>query len=62
LDPRHADTENNLGAMLASEGRFDEAISHLETALQLNPNHVDARNNLAAAIAAKKQAAQPRAK
>jgi tetratricopeptide (TPR) repeat protein len=38
---------NNLGAVLADEGRVGEALSHYSRALQLNASHPEIHNNLA---------------
>ena len=41
---------NNLGTVLESEGRVDEAIGHYEEAIRLKPDHAEAHNNLGNAI------------
>ena len=41
---------NNIGSALYDQGRFEEAIPHLETALRLKPHYVDAHNNLGLAL------------
>ena len=41
---------NNLGNILASQGKLDEAIDHLNQAVQLKPNNVDALYNLGRAL------------
>ena len=41
---------NNLGNVLLTEGRFDEAIDRFRTSLRLWPTHVEALNNLANAL------------
>jgi tetratricopeptide (TPR) repeat protein/mono/diheme cytochrome c family protein len=41
--------EFNLGAVLQSEGKLDEAVSHLIQALRVRPNDATAHNNLGAA-------------
>ena len=38
--------QNNLGSALYDQGRFEEAIPHLQEALRLKPQYVDAHNNL----------------
>jgi len=43
---------NNLGVILATTGRADEAIRHLQQAVQLKPDYLDAHNNLGNALAA----------
>jgi Flp pilus assembly protein TadD/mono/diheme cytochrome c family protein len=42
----------NLGALLQSEGRLDDALAHLRTAVEARPDHPAARNNLATALMA----------
>ena len=42
----------NLGALLQSEARLDEAIAHLRAAVASRPDHPGARNNLATALLA----------
>jgi protein O-mannosyl-transferase len=37
---------NNLGTVLESEGRIDEALSRYEEAVRLKPDHAEAHNNL----------------
>ena len=37
---------NNLGNILARQGRFKEASYHLSAAVRLNPNHATSQNNL----------------
>jgi Flp pilus assembly protein TadD len=46
LKPDYADAHINLGSALLQAGRLDEAISHLQKALQLNPGYAKAHNNL----------------
>jgi hypothetical protein len=41
--------QNTLGALLGSEGRFDEAITHLLKAIRLNPVYADPYFNLGVA-------------
>jgi protein O-mannosyl-transferase len=41
---------NNLGSALYDQGRFEEAIPHLQEALRLKPQYVDAHNNLGLAF------------
>ena len=40
----------NLAALCAMQGRLDELVELLKTALQLNPNYPDAHNNLGIAL------------
>jgi stress-induced-phosphoprotein 1 len=46
LQPDDANVEANLGAALAELGRFPEAKSHFERALQIDPNQALAKENL----------------
>ena len=38
LDPGHAETNGELGAVLVAEGRIEEAIPHLELAIRTKPD------------------------
>jgi Flp pilus assembly protein TadD len=49
LDPSDAEARNDLGFMLALQGRFEEAIAQYEEALRLRPDLELARRNLAEA-------------
>jgi len=42
----------NLGALLQSAGRLEEAIGHLQAAVSAQPDHSAARNNLGTALVA----------
>ncbi len=42
---------NNLGIVLADQGRLDEAIAHFSEALRIEPDYADAHNNLGVALA-----------
>jgi tetratricopeptide (TPR) repeat protein len=42
--------QNNLGNVLASGGRFDEAVSHYNEALRIKPDYATAHYNLAQAL------------
>ncbi|MCG3149058.1 MAG: hypothetical protein PCFJNLEI_02515 [Verrucomicrobiae bacterium] len=46
LNPRFADAQERLGAILLMRGNTGEARVHLERALELKPTLVDARRNL----------------
>lgn len=46
---------DNLGVLLAHEGRGDEAIAHYEAAARLNPNYPETFNNLGNAWANRKR-------
>lgn len=41
--------QNTLGALLGTEGRFDEAIPHLEKSIRMNPTYADPYFNLGVA-------------
>lgn len=42
----------NLGSLLQSDGRLDQAIAHLRAAVAVRPDHPAARNNLGTALLA----------
>jgi tetratricopeptide (TPR) repeat protein len=42
---------NNLGIVLADQGKLDEAIAHFSEALRIEPDYADAHNNLGVALA-----------
>jgi len=44
--PNDANAEANLGSALAELGKFAEAKSHFERALQIDPHHSLAKENL----------------
>ena len=46
LNPKNPLAHNNLGATLAKQGRIDDAIEHLNKALQWDSTNVDAHRNL----------------
>jgi tetratricopeptide (TPR) repeat protein len=50
-----ADAHNNLGNALASQGQLDQAIVHLEKALEIDPGLAKAHNNLGNALASRGQ-------
>jgi tetratricopeptide (TPR) repeat protein len=50
LKPAYAKAHNNLGALLASEGKLAEAVEHYEAALLTEPNTVATYNNLGLAL------------
>ena len=50
LTPDAAPVHNNLGNVLESQGRLDEAISHYRQALQIKPDNAEAHYNLAIAL------------
>ena len=48
IQPTSAEAYNNLGVILAAQGRLSEAIFVLGRAVKLNPNFTAARKNLEA--------------
>ena len=46
LRPDFADAHNNLGNVLLSQGKLDEAAARYEHALALRPDYAEAHNNL----------------
>ena len=46
-------TESNLGGTLTGQGRFDDAIRHLEEARRLRPDHAPTLSNLGVAVQGK---------
>jgi len=44
--PRCARAQNNLGAEYLKDGKYKEAMAHLETALEIKPDYAEAYNNL----------------
>ena len=46
LKPNYADAHNNLGNVLLSQGKLDEAAARYEQALALRPDYAEAHNNL----------------
>lgn len=48
----------NLGSILASQQKYDEARDHLVTSLKLNPNNAQAHSNLARVLAIQRQFAE----
>src|SRR5205823_10486987 len=61
LDPGHAEAHNNLGTLLAAEGKRDEAIAAYRQAIRFNPRLAMAEVNLGAMLAADRQHAEARA-
>ncbi len=53
LDPRHAQTYNNLGSLYYRQGRIPEALSYLSKALRLDPTCWEAHYNTANCYAQK---------
>ena len=50
LQPDVAEVHNDLGVILAAQGKLGEAAAVFEQAVRLKPNYVEARNNLMAAL------------
>ena len=46
IDPDHAATNNNLGALFKDLGKTQKAKECYEKAIEVNPNYADAHNNL----------------
>lgn len=46
----HATIHGNLGAICGAQGRFDEAISHLNKAIEIKPDYPEAHQNLGIAL------------
>lgn len=44
--PKKDRSHYNLGFVFLNQGKYQEAIPHLNEALQINPNYADAHNNL----------------
>ena len=57
-DPRLVGAHNNLGIILAGEGRFEEAIHHLEQTVVIEPGNSEYRENLELARKMRREAAQ----
>src|SRR5262249_3926159 len=52
LQPDRAETRNNLGFILARQGRLEEAAASIHEALRLRPGYAEAHNNLGLVLAA----------
>ena len=50
MSPDFAEAYNNLGNVLARNGRVDEAVTHYEKALELDPENAKAHSNLGVAL------------
>jgi serine/threonine protein kinase/tetratricopeptide (TPR) repeat protein len=48
--PNISEARNNLGVVLADQGRFAEAVAAFRTAIQMSPNHAEAHTNLGNAL------------
>jgi tetratricopeptide (TPR) repeat protein/predicted membrane-bound spermidine synthase len=55
IRPDSAQAHNNLGNILAAQGKLDEAIIHLRQALQILPDFAEAHNNLGNVLAAQEK-------
>ncbi|MBU2549956.1 MAG: tetratricopeptide repeat protein [Proteobacteria bacterium] len=55
LEPDHERAHNNMGVILLSQGRLDQAETEFTAALQQNPDYVDALFNMACLLARRKQ-------
>jgi tetratricopeptide (TPR) repeat protein len=49
-EPNNVEAHNNLGSVLQSQGRIEEAVAHWEEALAIRPDGVEARVNLGGAL------------
>ena len=57
-NPRAWCAHANLGSILASKQKYDEARKHLETSLKLNPENAQAHSNLGRVLAIQRQFAE----
>src|SRR5204863_615510 len=46
LNPKHAEAQNNLGAIYSEEGQINEARTHFEAAIAANLDFIEAHYNL----------------
>ena len=53
LQPGFAKAQYNLGAALREKGQVDEAIVHLQRAVDIQPHYIEAHNSLARALGQK---------
>jgi tetratricopeptide (TPR) repeat protein len=51
INPDFAEAHNNLGVILGSQRRFDEAILHFEQALAAHAGYAETHNNFSLALA-----------
>ena len=58
LRPRTSLAHNNLGMVLAGQGRVEEAVAHYREALRIKPDNEEAHNNLGAALSGQGRAAE----
>jgi Tfp pilus assembly protein PilF/2-polyprenyl-3-methyl-5-hydroxy-6-metoxy-1,4-benzoquinol methylase len=52
IQPDHCEARINLGNVLYSQGKFDDAIIEYQRAIQISPNHAVAHSNLGNLLAA----------
>jgi tetratricopeptide (TPR) repeat protein len=57
--PDHYWGHNDVGVLLAEEGKLDEAIAHFAAAIRIDPSAQAARNNHAQAMLMKNRRASP---
>ena len=55
LKPNYAGAYNNLGTVLQSQGKLDEAVACHRRALELKPDHAEAYSNLSSALSSQKK-------
>jgi len=59
IKPTDASVHNNLGQLLASQGRLDEAITQFSEALRIKPDFDAARKSLEATLARRDRSHRP---
>jgi tetratricopeptide (TPR) repeat protein len=59
LHPDFASAHNNLGMILARQGRLEEAITHFSEALRIYPDYASARQNLQESLSKQEQLGSP---
>ncbi|MGW8223500.1 MAG: tetratricopeptide repeat protein, partial [Syntrophobacteria bacterium] len=50
IKPENFEAHNNLGVVLADQGKFDEAIDHYSEALRIRPDYAKAHQDLAVVL------------
>ena len=55
LEPDFVEVYNNLGVLLYSIGKIDDAIVYFKKALRIKPDYADARYNLTAVLKKQKK-------
>lgn len=58
LRPRTSLAHNNLGMVLAGQGKVEEAVAHYREALNIRPDNEEAHNNLGVALSGQGRAAE----